>query len=104
MTGNGFTVEPDELDTHAASLDGVAQRVQAEGERGGGIDFGIDAFGIVGQAFSTQARQTSSEAAEQIAGYAQDIRDLGTAVRAAGRAYVESDKGHAEPFRGGDGG
>lgn len=104
MTGNGFTVEPEELDTHAASLDGVAQRVQAEGERGGGIDFGIDAFGIVGQAFSTQARQTSSGAAEQIADYAQDIRDLGTAVRAAGRAYVESDKGHAEPFRGGDGG
>lgn len=99
----GFTVRAGEHDTHAGSLNGVADRVQQAGERGGAIDFGIDTFGIIGQAFSLQARQVSSEAAQQISRYAGDIRDLATAVRTAGATYVAADADLSEPFRAGEG-
>ncbi|MCA1195192.1 type VII secretion target [Saccharopolyspora sp. 6V] len=91
-----FKVTPDRLSTHAQWLAGLADDIAAAGQKGAGVSFGVDSFGLVGQAFSGQARQTSQRAAEEIGKFADLTRDLGERVEATAADYRDTDVRNSE--------
>ncbi|MGP4018519.1 type VII secretion target [Saccharopolyspora sp. 5N708] len=86
-----FTVTPHHLATHGEYLNGLADRIAAAGESGGGVDFGIESFGIVGQVFSVDARETSQRAAIEIGKFAEHTRKLATGVNDCAADYRQTD-------------
>ncbi|MCI2418637.1 ESX-1 secretion-associated protein [Saccharopolyspora sp. K220] len=86
-----FTVTPHRLATHGEYLSGLADQIDAAGKSGGGIDFGIESFGLVGQIFSLDARETSRRAAIEIGKFAEHTRKLATGVDDCAKDYRQTD-------------
>ncbi|MFR9731806.1 type VII secretion target [Saccharopolyspora sp. MS10] len=86
-----FNVIPSRLTTHSQWLTGLADDIAAAGQKGGGVSFGVDSFGLVGQVFAGQARQTSQQAAQEIERFSELTRDLGERVDAAAQDYQDVD-------------
>ncbi|WP_187351919.1 hypothetical protein [Allosaccharopolyspora coralli] len=73
-----------------------ADKVAQIGEKGGGVEFGTETFGLVGQMFATEARQTSQQAAEEIKTFSERTKTLGDEVSACGQDYASTDDQNAQ--------
>ncbi|QUG99506.1 hypothetical protein HUO13_00640 [Saccharopolyspora erythraea] len=91
-----FNVRPGRLTTHSQWLNGLADDIAAAGTKGNGVSFGVDSFGLVGQAFAGQARQTSQQAAAEIQKFSELTRDLGGRVAEAAKDYQDTDGNNAD--------
>ncbi|WP_199434941.1 hypothetical protein [Qaidamihabitans albus] len=85
--GQGFKSTPEDLATHSATVDKLGERLTKAGETGGGVDLGIETYGIIGQAFSGDAREQIAETAEAIKEMGSGLTDFGEGVKAAGEHY-----------------
>lgn len=86
-----FNVMPERLTTHSQWLTGLAGDIAAAGQQGAGVSFGVDSFGLVGQLFADQARQTSQQAAAEIQKFSELTGDLGDRVSATAADYQDID-------------
>ncbi|GAB3298310.1 hypothetical protein GCM10027563_41570 [Parasphingorhabdus pacifica] len=60
------------------------------------MSFGTDSFGLVGQVFAGEARQTSQQAAAEIQEFSELTRDLGSRVNEAAKDYQDTDSKNAD--------
>lgn len=91
-----FNVSPERLTTHSQWLTGLADDIAAAGKKGEGVSFGADSFGLVGQVFAGQARQTSQQAAVEIQKFSELTRELGNRVHEAAKDYQDTDSKNAD--------
>ncbi|MBE9373423.1 hypothetical protein IQ251_03075 [Saccharopolyspora sp. HNM0983] len=91
-----FNVSPDRLDTHSEWLDGLAEDIAAAGTKGDSVSFGVDTFGLVGQLFADDARQTSTQAVAELQKFAELTRDLAQRVKDTAADYRDTDSGNAD--------
>ena len=88
-------VQPEALHSHAGYLAELAGKISDAAGKGGGVSFGVDSFGLVGQAFATQARTTSQQAVEQLNTFSERTDTLGQAVADCAEAYTADDADQA---------
>lgn len=91
-----FEVAPERLTTHSQWLAGLADDIAAAGKKGDDVSFGVDSFGLVGQAFAGQARHVSQQAVNEIQKFSELTRDLGNRVNEAAKDYQDTDSRNAE--------
>lgn len=91
-----IAVQPQALRGHSDYLGELAGKISSAAEKGAGVSFGPDTFGLVGQAFALQARQTSQQAAEQIRAFSGSTTELGDAVGQCVETYAADDQHQAE--------
>lgn len=84
---DGFHSTPADLATHSGTMSKLGGRLDAAAKKGAGVDLGIETYGIIGQAFSSSAREQISQTAEAMTGVATAFSDFGTDVKAAGEHY-----------------
>ncbi|TDD85656.1 hypothetical protein E1202_20435 [Saccharopolyspora karakumensis] len=90
-----MTVKPEALTSHANYLAELAGKISDAASKGDGVDFGVESFGLVGQAFSTQARTTSQQAVEQLNTFSDRTDALGQAVGECATSYTADDNDQA---------
>jgi uncharacterized protein YukE len=97
MSGAGFTVQPDVLDTYAKGLGDRADAVRAAGDRIAASNGGdINAFGVaVGQILGIPTRIALGVLRGQVAGAADAFRTDADKVRTAAASYRATDQDHA---------
>lgn len=91
-----FAVRPADLRSHSDYLSDLAEKVSAAADKANGVSFGVDSFGLVGQMFAFQARETSQQGAEQIRTFSQRTGVLGENVRACAADYESDDQRNAD--------
>lgn len=85
--GDGYKVQPEDLATHAGTVEKIGERLRKAADTGTGVDLGVDTYGIIGQFFSTTARAEITSAGESMREYADGLMSLSTAVRTCAEAY-----------------
>lgn len=96
--GDGYTVEPDDLTTHASTVSGLGERLGKAGDTGSGVDLGIDTYGIIGQFFSVSAREQISGTADSIKEVAASLSGLSQAVKSCAEVYELLEDGAAADY------
>lgn len=94
----GFRVDPDRLRTHATQVDGHAARVTEIATAAQPL--GLQAYGLVGQAFAGTARQTAQACSAGVASLAALVQDFGDRLRRVAEEYRATDEAAAASFRG----
>jgi hypothetical protein len=89
------SVTPQALSSHANYLADLAGKISDAADKGGGVSFGVDSFGLVGQMFATQARETSQQAVQQLKTFSERTDKLGEAVGDCAKAYTAEDDNQA---------
>ncbi|WP_409182442.1 type VII secretion target [Amycolatopsis sp. VS8301801F10] len=101
MTGNGFTVHPDELHKFSEYLDkttvpAVDDSAKAVDDANGGD---IDAFGVVlAQVLAIPARIALKAVSDNLHGVAKDVTDSADKTRQASEQYRKGDQDLAKAF------
>ncbi|RRO18161.1 hypothetical protein EIL87_07905 [Saccharopolyspora rhizosphaerae] len=90
-----FAVKPEALNAHGNYLAELAGKISDAADKGNAVSFGVESFGLVGQAFSLQARTTSERAVEQLRTFSERTEKLGEAVGACANAYTAEDSAQA---------
>lgn len=90
-----FGVVPESLSKHSEWLTDFADKIAQVGENGAGVEVGVESFGLVGQMFATEARQTSQQAAEEIKTFSERTKTLADEVGACGTDYASTDDENA---------
>ncbi|GAB3678128.1 type VII secretion target [Saccharopolyspora tripterygii] len=88
-------VQPQALTSHASYLSELAGKISQAASKGDAVDFGVESFGLVGQAFATQARTTSQQAVEQLNTFSDRTDKLGQAVGECATSYTADDDDQA---------
>lgn len=101
--GEMFGVAGQELLEHARHVEGVAARVENCARTGAEVDFGIDTFGIVGQAFAAFLRPFSHRLASNLTQAAASVRDVSEGLGATAQTYRAVEEHNTGMF-GGEGG
>ncbi|PXY27537.1 hypothetical protein [Prauserella muralis] len=90
--GKGFESTPEDLATHAATVDRLGDRLTKVGETGAGVDLGIETYGIIGQMFSGGARDEITQTSDAIKEMGTGLSDFGEGVKAAGQQYAKVEQ------------
>lgn len=90
-----MSAAPQALNSHANYLAELAGKVSDAADKGDGVSFGVDSFGLVGQMFATQARDTSQQAVEQLKTFSERTDTLAQAIRDCANAYTAEDDNQA---------
>lgn len=98
MTALGYKVDPGELGNHAKSLEDVAKQVGKAAEKGAGVSFGMDTFGIIGQIFAGESERLATEAVGSMNEFAEGVQGAADGVRSAGEYYAGMDTDAAGGF------
>jgi len=93
-----FEMVPDDVTTHAGNVDGLAGDLKQAGRNGGGVDLGIETYGIIGQAFSLHARASIASVGDSISELATALPDIADALRDCADTTRETDEHHAGLF------
>ncbi|MGW1676826.1 type VII secretion target [Saccharopolyspora sp. NPDC002376] len=91
-----FAVKPAALRSHSDYLSELAGKISAAADKAGGVSFGVDSFGLVGQMFAIQARETSQQAAQQISTFSERTDLLGQNVNQCAADYEGDDQRNAD--------
>ncbi|AXB47775.1 type VII secretion target [Amycolatopsis albispora] len=92
MPDGGFKAKPDELVTHAGTVLKLGERLNQAGTKGGGVDLGIETYGIIGQAFSGDVREQIAETAAALNELGEGLTDFSEGIKEAGGAYERFEK------------
>ncbi len=95
MTG-GFHVEPGRLDGHAGQLDAHAARMRQVVDAAQPL--GLDAYGIVGQAFAATAARAAGTCSAAVADLSELAQDFGARLRGCSVDYRAVDELVAASF------
>lgn len=87
----GFKSSPEDLRTHSATVIRVGEDLSAAGDKGASVDLGIETYGIIGQAFSGNAKEQITQTANAIKDMGSGLTTFGEGVQAAGDAYQQAD-------------
>ncbi|MFC7343770.1 type VII secretion target [Saccharopolyspora griseoalba] len=90
-----MSVTPQALSSHANYLSDLAGKISDAAEKGDGVSFGADSFGLVGQMFASQARETSEQAVQQLQTFSERTDKLRQAVSDCADAYTAEDDNQA---------
>ncbi len=93
-----FEMVPEDVVSHAGAVEGIAGDLRAAGERGGGVDLGIETYGIIGQAFSVHARLSIADMGRSIGELASALPEIADALRDCADSTRETDQHHASLF------
>ncbi|GAB3492726.1 type VII secretion target [Amycolatopsis cihanbeyliensis] len=85
--GEGFKSTTEDLATHSATMSRLGDQLGKAGEKGGGVDLGMETYGIIGQAFAGDAKEQIRQTADAISELASGLTDFGEGVKAAGENY-----------------
>lgn len=88
----GFTVEPETLDTHADVVDATERRIAAQAL---GAGAGSEAYGVVGRVFSAEVRCSAAQGAEAVRRIRESLRRTARDLREAARSYENADSAAA---------
>jgi hypothetical protein len=101
VSGGGFEVDPEVLDTYADGLDDRASRVRAEADQVRHLNSGdINAFGVaVGQVLGIPTRIALGVLAEQVESAGEAYTSEAGKVRTAAEAYRGTDAAHADTLK-----
>ncbi|MBV8932197.1 MAG: hypothetical protein JOZ47_19990 [Kutzneria sp.] len=91
-------VEVEQLHTHAKSVEGLAARVDNCANTARGIDFGINTFGIIGQAFAAVIRPFSQARAGDLNSAAEAVRGVSGKLDQTADIYHTTDSDNANLF------
>ncbi|MFI9388598.1 type VII secretion target [Kutzneria sp. NPDC052558] len=97
-------VEVSELHTHAKNVDAIADQIANCARTAQGIDFGIDTFGIVGQAFAAFIKPNSQQQAANLLSAVDAARGVSKNLDATAELYHQTDSDNADLFGGIEGG
>lgn len=95
---DGFKVEPADLTQHAGEMDRLGNQLGKAGEKGAGIDLGVETYGIIGQAFSTGVRQELAETGNAIDELSDAFSGISDALRECADTYARIDDEIAQIF------
>lgn len=95
---DGFKAEPADIEKHAGEVDRLGDQLGKAGEKGAGVDLGIETYGIIGQAFSASARQEISETGHAITELSTAFSGMGDALRACAETYTGLEEELAAGF------
>lgn len=87
--GKGFESTPEDLATHSATVDRLGDRLSKVGDTGSNVELGMETYGIIGQLFSSGAREEIAQTAEAIKEMGTGLSDFGEGVKAAGDSYQQ---------------
>jgi uncharacterized protein YukE len=93
-----FEMVPEDVISHAGAVDGLAGDLRAAGDQGGGVDLGVETYGIIGQAFSVHARLSIADMGRSIAEMASALPEIAAALRDTADSTRETDGQHADLF------
>ncbi|OLF16292.1 hypothetical protein [Actinophytocola xanthii] len=93
-----FEMVPADVIAHAGAVEGLAGELTKAGERGAGVDLGIETYGVIGQAFSGHARTSIANMGDLIAELASALPDIADALRDCADSTRETDEHHATLF------
>ncbi|GAB3570680.1 hypothetical protein GCM10027445_24600 [Amycolatopsis endophytica] len=101
VSGGGYEVDPEVLDTYAGGLDDRASRVSAEADQVRHVNGGdINAFGVaVGQVLGIPTRIALGVLADQVRSAAEACTSEAKNVRSAAEAYRGTDAAHADTLK-----
>jgi len=97
-------VEVSELHTHAHNVDSIADQIANCAQTAQGIDFGLDTFGVVGQAFAAFIRPNSQQQAANLNSAVEAARGVSKNLDATAEIYKQTDSDNADLFGGIEGG
>ncbi|MCT2581546.1 ESX-1 secretion-associated protein [Actinophytocola gossypii] len=93
-----FEMVPDDVTSHAGNVDGLAGELTKAGQKGGGVDLGVETYGIIGQAFSLHARASIASVGCSISELATALPEIADALRDCADTTRETDEHHAGLF------
>lgn len=96
--GDGYKVEPADLTTHAGTVSRLGEQLGKAADTGGGVDLGVDTYGIIGQFFSVSAREQISGTADSIREVAASLASLSQAVTSCAEVYELLEDGAAADY------
>ncbi|GAA5113110.1 type VII secretion target [Haloechinothrix salitolerans] len=96
--GDGYKVEPEDLATHAGTVDKLSERLRKAADKGTGVELGVDTYGIIGQFFSGGAREEIAAAGESMRDYAAGLTSLSKAVKTCAEAYERMEEASAKDY------
>jgi uncharacterized protein YukE len=91
-------VEVSELHTHAKNVDAIADQVDNCAKTAQGIDFGIDTFGVIGQAFAAFIKPNSQQQAASLSSAVDAVRGVSKNLDATADLYEQTDSDNADLF------
>lgn len=91
-------VEVSELHTHAKNVDAIADQVDNCAKTAQGIDFGIDTFGVIGQAFAAFIKPNSQQQAASLSSAVDAVRGVSQNLDATADLYEQTDSDNADLF------
>lgn len=97
-------VEVSELHAHAKNVDALADQVANCAQTAKGIDFGLDTFGVIGQAFAAFIKPNSQAQAANLDSAVEAVRDVSKNLDATADLYEQTDSDNADLFGGIEGG
>lgn len=87
--GDGFTVNPDEVDTHAGTVDGFAGRADTAVDAGAHVTSLDDAYGLFCRPFGTMLRDPQQRGVDTLTETASQMHDVVTNLRDSAEHYRE---------------
>ena len=91
-------VEVSELHAHAKNVDSIADQVANCAKTAQGIDFGLDTFGVVGQAFAAFIKPNSQQQAAILNSAVDAVRGVSKNLGATADIYEQTDSDNADLF------
>lgn len=96
MINAGFNVQNDQLCLHATEIYDLAAKIADCANKARNIDFGLDTFGVIGQAFACFLREFSLKQAEHIDELAKLIDEAGRNITATALCYRQTETTNAD--------
>lgn len=93
-----FEMVPDDVTAHAGNVDGLGGDLKQAGQKGTGVDLGVETYGIIGQAFSLHARASIASVGDSISELASALPEIANALRDCADTTRETDEHHAGLF------
>jgi uncharacterized protein YukE len=98
---DGFEVVTEDLTRHAGTVEGLGGQLESAGNKGKGVDLGVQTYGIIGQAFSMGVRSNISETGDAITEMATALKDTAEGIRACAEEYDQVEQANSTIFSGG---
>ncbi|KAA2261074.1 hypothetical protein F0L68_18615 [Solihabitans fulvus] len=97
---DGFQVSGDSLRAFAKGLDDRSNGIRSAADAVGSVNFGVSAFGLVGQVFSIACRVSCNNTKGTLTGAATNVTSAADTARSTAATYEQHDQQNSLLFKG----